>query len=196
MFALGLDTSQRWLAAALMEDDTLLEAVQLDCPKQQSERLMPVVDELLRRRGLEAGDIGRWVITIGPGSYTGVRIAMTLAKVAGSLMEKEVYTLSSLQLIAGDQDCWAITDARAGRVYAGRYRGGTPLQDDAIYPLAQMREQAADLPVKGDGHLLGRADDYGDLGANFLTLKPHWRKVERIDTLTPSYLKSSEAYRR
>ena len=80
MYAVGLDTAQKFLLIALMKDGSLVDSVQTDCPKQQSEMLLPVLDELLKKHSLEAMDIDEWVITRGPGSYTGIRIAMEIRK--------------------------------------------------------------------------------------------------------------------
>lgn len=195
MYTVGLDTSQKFLVLALMQDGKLIEGIQEDCPKQQSEFLLPKLDELLKKHGLQALDIDEWVITRGPGSYTGVRIAMTLVKVLGSLADKKVYTLSSLQLYAGLRDCYAVMDARASRVYCGRYKDGEPLMEDTIYKNDEMQKIVDEgQPVTGDLHLFGSEDEYGDLAENFALLRQHYQPVENIDLLTPVYLKSNAEY--
>ncbi|MBR0385885.1 MAG: tRNA (adenosine(37)-N6)-threonylcarbamoyltransferase complex dimerization subunit type 1 TsaB [Erysipelotrichaceae bacterium] len=195
MYAVGLDTAQKFLLIALMKDGSLVDSVQTDCPKQQSEMLLPVLDELLKKHSLEAMDIDEWVITRGPGSYTGIRIAMTLVKVLGSLAGRKVYTLSTLQLYAGLKDCYVIMDARASRVYAGRYRNGSPMMADTVYKNEQMAEIIeSGETVCGDLHLFGREDVYDDLAQHFADLREQWQPVENIDLLTPVYLKSSAEY--
>lgn len=195
MYTIGIDTSHRFLLIALIMDDELLDSVQLECFKHQSEYLIPEVQKLLEKHGLAVDDIENWVVTRGPGSYTGVRIGMTMVKVVGSLMKKNVYTLSTLQLYAGLEDTYVITDARAKRVYAGRYKDGKALVDDTIYMNDYMAELIEEgVSVKGDLHLFGREDVYGSLAENFVLLRPYWEKVENIDLLAPSYLKDSEEY--
>lgn len=196
MYAVGIDTSQNFLLLALMKDDELIDSVQEECLKQQSERLLPELDSLLKKHGLKSLDIDSWVITKGPGSYTGVRIAMTLAKVIGSISSKNVYTLSTLQLYAGLRDCYVVLDARAKRVYAGRYRDGRPLMEDCIYSNEQVRAiiDSQQQEVIGDLHLFGLKDSYDHLAENFVSLRPCWEKVENIDILTPTYLKSNAEY--
>ncbi|MBE6103605.1 MAG: tRNA (adenosine(37)-N6)-threonylcarbamoyltransferase complex dimerization subunit type 1 TsaB [Erysipelotrichaceae bacterium] len=195
MYTVGVDTSHQFLLLALLKDDRLVEGVQLDCFKHQSEYLIPEISKLLERHGLEASDIDSFVVAQGPGSYTGVRIGMTMAKVLGSLMNKEVYTLSTLQLYAGLEDCYVIMDARAKRVYVGRYKDGKPLMEDTIYTNDRMKEIIdSGANVIGDLHLFGQEDRYGDLAQHFADLREFWQKVDNVDLLTPTYLKSSEEY--
>ena len=195
MYTVGVDTSHQFLLLALLKDDRLVEGVQLDCFKHQSEYLIPEISKLLERHGLEASDIDSFVVAQGPGSYTGVRIGMTMAKVLGSLMNKDVYTLSTLQLYAGLEDCYVIMDARAKRVYVGRYKDGKPLMEDTIYTIDRMKEIIdSGANVIGDLHLFGQEDRYGDLAQHFADLREFWQKVDNVDLLTPTYLKSSEEY--
>ena len=197
MYTVGIDTSHRFLLVALIRDDELLDSVQLECFKHQSEYLIPEVQKLLRKHELEVNDIDSWVVTRGPGSYTGVRIGMTMVKVIGSLMHKNVYTLSTLQLYAGVNDTYVVMDARARRVYVGRYRDGKAVMEDTIYTndyMASLINEGVD--VKGDLHLFNQEDVYGSLAENFVLLKPYWEKVENVDLLAPSYLKDSEEYLR
>ncbi|MBQ2685894.1 MAG: tRNA (adenosine(37)-N6)-threonylcarbamoyltransferase complex dimerization subunit type 1 TsaB [Erysipelotrichaceae bacterium] len=195
MYTVGVDTSHQFLLLALLKDDRLVEGVQLDCFKHQSEYLIPEISKLLERHGLEASDIDSFVVAQGPGSYTGVRIGMTMAKVLGSLMNRDVYTLSTLQLYAGLEDCYVIMDARAKRVYVGRYKDGKPLMEDTIYTNDRMKEIIdSGANVIGDLHLFGQEDRYGDLAQHFADLREFWQKVDNVDLLTPTYLKSSEEY--
>ncbi len=195
MYTIGIDTSHRFLLVALIRDDTLLDSVQLECFKHQSEYLIPEVQKLLAEHQLTVNDIENWVVTRGPGSYTGVRIGMTMVKVVGSLMKKNVYTLSTLQLYAGLDDTYVIMDARARRVYAGRYKDGKAVMADTVYTNDYMAELIQEgVAVKGDLHLFGKDDIYGSLAENFVLLKPYWEKVENVDLLAPSYLKDSEEY--
>lgn len=196
MYALGMDTSHQFLVIALLKDGSVIDSLQLACFKHQSEYLVPEVQKILERNSLEVKDIEDWIVTRGPGSYTGVRIAMTMAKVVGSLEKKNIYTLSTLQLYAGKRDCYVIMDARAKRAYIGRYRDGEALMTDTVYPLTQVAEimEKGDVEFMGDLHLFGKEDDYGDIAANFGLLRDRWEKVENPDLLVPSYLKSNEDY--
>ncbi len=195
MYALGMDTSHAFLVICLMKDDRVIDAVQMFGRLRQSQLLVMEVRKMFDRQNLAAKDIDALVVTRGPGSYTGVRIAMTFAKVLASVGEKKLYTLSTLQLYAGLEDCYSIIDARAKRVYVGRYKDGRPLMKDTIYTNDKMKEIVSDgTKVVGDLHLFGREDAYGDLCRNFVLLRDPWTPVENVDLLAPSYLKSNEEY--
>ncbi|MBQ4251950.1 MAG: tRNA (adenosine(37)-N6)-threonylcarbamoyltransferase complex dimerization subunit type 1 TsaB [Erysipelotrichaceae bacterium] len=195
MYALGMDTSHAFLVICLMKDDKVIDAVQMFGRLRQSQLLVMEVRKMFDRQNLAAKDIDALVVTRGPGSYTGVRIAMTFAKVLASVGEKKLYTLSTLQLYAGLEDCYSIIDARAKRVYVGRYKDGRPLMEDTIYTNDKMKEIVSDgTKVVGDLHLFGREDAYGDLCRNFVLLRDQWTPVENVDLLAPSYLKSNEEY--
>ncbi|MBO4218865.1 MAG: tRNA (adenosine(37)-N6)-threonylcarbamoyltransferase complex dimerization subunit type 1 TsaB [Erysipelotrichaceae bacterium] len=196
MYALGIDTSHLFLLIVLMNEDGVVDAVQLDCFKQQSEYIISQMDELLKRNSLTIGQVDDIVVTRGPGSYTGVRIGMTVAKVLGSITGKNVYTLSTLQLYAGRSDCRVLIDARAKRVYSGRYRDGKVLEPESIL----FNQEAETLLEKenceffGDLHLFGRQDRYEHLADNFFALKSLWQKEEDVDRLAPVYFKSRKEY--
>ena len=191
-----MDTSQAFLVLALMEGDTLLDSVQETCWKRQSEELFPRLIDLLKKHGLSASDIGQIVITKGPGSYTGVRIAMTVAKVFCAMNEIPLFTLGSLQLIAGmEEDVHVLMDARGHRAYHAEYRSGILQGEVEALDLDVLKEMLSDEDrVLGDGHLIGREDAWPNLAENFVSLKALWQPVEQVHLLTPDYLKPNESY--
>lgn len=196
MITLCMDTSQAFLVIALLKDGELLDGIQEVCWKHQSEELYPRLIALLEKHGLSSDDIGEMIITKGPGSYTGVRIAMTAAKVFCSLKEIPLSVLGSLQLIAGTSSrARVLMDARGHRAYHALYENGKLIGDiealdvDEIQTIVKEGET-----VLGDGHLIGIADVWPDLTRNFADLAGMALPVEQIHLLTPEYLKPSEAY--
>lgn len=197
MYTLALDTSHKFLLVVLMDDEKTIDYIQMECLKQQSEFILIKIEELLNRNNVQIEEVGNVVVTVGPGSYTGVRIAMTVAKILGSIAQKTVYSLSTLQLYAGKKDCYVVMDARAKRVYAGRYNNGEALQPDSVIFNEEMEKILSESTCQlvGDVHLFkDEEDEYTDIAENFMILKDKWVKVDNIDTLTPVYLKSKEDY--
>ena len=195
MYTLGLDTAHLFLTIVLMDHNKVVDYYMQPCLKKQSENMIVEVDNLLKKHNLTVNDITKLVITSGPGSYTGVRIAMTFAKVLGSICDKEVYTLSTLQLYAGKKECMVLLDARANRCYFAKYKDGQPIIKDCIKTNDEIREMLdSDCIIKGDLHLFNREDNYQDIVNNFIDLKDQWVKVDNIDLLTPVYLKSNQEY--
>ena len=96
-----MDTSHRHLVIALIEDQTVVAGCAIPSWKKQSETIFPKWIELMDQAGWQASQIGALVVSVGPGSYTGVRIAMTIAKVFATTRNVPLYTLSTLQLYAG-----------------------------------------------------------------------------------------------
>jgi len=195
---LGMDTSGKYLNLALIDNDKTTDYIHEECFKHQSERILPEIDNLLKRNNLSHDDIEAFVLTRGPGSYTGVRIAMTLAKVWASVKKLPVYTVSSLQLYAGNKEMTAVyLDARAHRGYTGFYNLGYAVEEDSVYTEEDFREFTADKP---DWEVISDTEEFGnniteDICLNFLKLKKYWEKVENVDALVPVYLKDALEYK-
>lgn len=193
MITICLDTSFSFLTVGLLENDHILYRKQQKLPRQQSEEVFVFINEALQAIGRHVKDIDAFVVTRGPGSYTGVRIAMTIAKVAATVSTVEVYTLSTLQLIMGRQTGFAFIDARSQRIYGAHIEAGR-LLDEAIYPLAYLSTLDDTVMLQGDLTLLGRAAITPDYVQNFLDLKDQWVHVDTIAALVPTYLKDQSEY--
>ncbi len=196
MITLCMDTSQSFLVLALLKEDQVLASVQEVCWKRQSEELFPQLIRLMEDNGVRTEDISEIVITSGPGSYTGVRIAMTVAKVFAAMKELPLFTLGSLQLIAGmERHVHVLMDARGHRAYHAVFENGKAVTEPQAVDVDELRDLIGEEEeVLGDGHLIGREDCWGNLAENFLLLKQEWKAVDNVHLLTPDYLKPSEAY--
>lgn len=95
MITLCMDTSHVFLALALIRDDTLIASVCEQCWKRQSEEIFPKLIAMCEDAGVTPDDISQVVISKGPGSYTGVRIAMTVAKVLCAMKNIPLYTVGT-----------------------------------------------------------------------------------------------------
>lgn len=192
MITLCMDTSHTWLVIGLIRDNELIGKYQEKCWKKQSEELFPQLVNLMNTCGLTTEDIDQIVISRGPGSYTGVRIAMTVAKVFCAMRNLPIYTLSSLLLYAGKKDCRVVTDARGHRVYTCLFKDGKPLEEEKAIAIEDLDSHGQD--IVGDGSLVGFEDNWPDIAQNFLDLKDEWMKAENVHLVTPEYLKSSASY--
>ncbi len=193
MITLCMDTSHKWLVLGLIKDDQVIAKVQEECWKKQSEEIFPKLIEMTESVNLGPDDIDQIVISEGPGSYTGVRIAMTIAKVFCAMRDLPLYTIGTLNLYAGMEKCRVVTDARGKRVYTCRYENGKALEEQKAVAIADLQIPAEE-EVIGDGSLVGRQDKWPDLVENFLALKTEWKKAENVHLVVPEYLKPSESY--
>lgn len=151
----------------------------------------------MKRNGVALAEVSNVVVSIGPGSYTGVRIGLTVAKILGSIVGKNVYTLSTLQLYAGLDNALVLLDARAKRCYVGRYNKGSALGEDKVMTNEEIRELLNDdVTLIGDLQLFDKESCYPEVEQNFMRLKDRWQKASNVDLLTPAYLKSSQEYLR
>lgn len=194
MLTLCMDTSHVLLVVALIENDKVIGKIQKECWKKQSEEIFPALEELLKVSNKKVEDIDSIAITEGPGSYTGVRIAMTVAKVFAATKKLDLYTISTLKLYAGlTKNALVVLDARGSRLYSASYNSDNNLPL-AIRSIDEVKEYASNYTVIGDGHLIGATDNYPDVADNFLALKNDWTKNENVHLVEPEYLKSNEAY--
>ena len=195
MLTLCIDTAYKYLTVALIRDDRVIEAISNECFKRQSEEIFVALEELFGKAGINRRDIDSMCISSGPGSYTGVRIAMTIAKVYCKIAAIDLYKISTLKLYAGGKErTMVVMDARAKRAYVGAYDRNECLMPDQALPLDQI--DARDYNFILDGHLIGREDVFPDIPACFLNVKGEWEKVEEINFLAPEYLKESSEYYR
>jgi len=194
MLTLCLDTSHIFLTVCLIRDNEIIYKYQEECWKRQSEEIFPVLLKAFDDLSLQPEDIDNMVITEGPGSYTGIRIAMTIAKVICSMKNIPLFTLDTLLLYAGKKNCRVLLDARGGRVYTAVFENGLYTEDASASELKELEINEEELV--GDLHLIDREDYYPDLCENFLILKDLWKKSPDVNLVVPNYLKSIDSYRK
>lgn len=197
MKTLVMDTAWKNLVLALFEDDQMVAGFSRQAFKRQSETLFVELKKLLAKAGWKLKDIDEVIITDGPGSYTGLRMAMTVAKILGSQADMAIKTISTLQLYAGDAPAAnVLLDARGGRVYAGHIENGMPVWQ-GILPLDGVSEFLDQYPgvLYGEGELIGQEAADSDFLANARALLSLAKPVENIDALVPVYMKESDSYK-
>jgi tRNA threonylcarbamoyladenosine biosynthesis protein TsaB len=97
---LAIDTSSRQGSVALGRGDQLLEALDLPEQRRHAVELLPVVDDLLNRHRLTPQSIGELYISVGPGSFTGLRVSITTAKLLARVTGCRLVAVPTLDVIA------------------------------------------------------------------------------------------------
>ena len=148
----AFDTSSKALTLAILEDETLLAQMTLNIKKNHSITLMPAIDFLMNSLDMKPTDLDRIVVAQGPGSYTGLRMAVATAKTLAHTLKIEMVGVSSLLALVPEQVeglVIPVMDARRNNVYAGFYQSGQSVRPEAHLPLAEVLEIAgvADQPV-------------------------------------------------
>lgn len=221
MKILAIDTSNHPMSVALVEDDQLLATTTLNMVRNHSIYLMPTVDRLFKLVKWQPADLDRVVVAQGPGSYTGIRIAVTTAKVLADTEKIDLVGVSSLAVVARNvlptskEIIVPFFDARRGNVFAGAYQWKdgklvNQIQDQHL-AMTTLLDQLAkiDRPVILVGNMTKRIrDQYSELPANVkLAPRPYgipstyqlavageaMPPVKEIDPFVPHYLRITEA---
>lgn len=193
MLTLCIDTAYKYLTCALIKDDKIIASYCEECFKRQSEEVFLALDKIFKEANINKLDIDSICISKGPGSYTGTRIAMSIAKVIAEVKHIDLYTISTLRLYASDkQNCMVLMNARADRAYVGVYDKDNQVLKDCVMFVSDIDPK--DYEIIGDGSLLGKDDNFPDISDSFLKTKYMWEKVDNIAYLVPEYLKESESY--
>lgn len=201
MKTLAMDTAWNDLVIALFEDGKLVAGSSEKAPRRQSEQLNVRLKQLLDQAGWKLRDVEEVVITDGPGSYTGLRIAMTAAKIIGTQQHIPVRTLSLMQLYAGNaENALVVLDARGRRAYRAKVHQGN-MESMEIVPVEQAVDEAKEAAeagsLYGDVHLFeesGLEVQPSDFLANFESVLPLAQAAEDVSTLVPRYYKESSSY--
>jgi tRNA threonylcarbamoyladenosine biosynthesis protein TsaB len=215
---LAVETATRVLSVALLEGEALRAELSTVDPRAHAERLLPAIDALLAQAGVGLDAVGAFAVSIGPGSFTGLRIG--LATVKGLAFDTgrpvaAVPTLAALAAGAGaSEPTAALLDARRGEVYAALWDPQSEaLLLEGVYAPAELAallpprcavlaaedagSAAAEVVARlgagarllaGPG-ALARAWNVGRLGARLLARG----SAVAAEALVPRYLRRAEA---
>lgn len=123
---LAIDSTTKKASVALMTNDDKVLVKNIDNEITHSEKLLPLVDELLKENNVNLKDIDALACTLGPGSFTGVRIGIATVKALAKVLNKNIIGVTSLTLLANEglkqkannhKYVLATMDAKNNRVY-------------------------------------------------------------------------------
>lgn len=126
MNILGIDTSTKKANVCIKKDTTVLDR-SIDNEITHSEKLLPLVDKTLKEANISLNDIDHLACSIGPGSFTGIRIGLATVKAFAKVISKPIFAVSSLDILAytnnDDSDyVISIMDAKNSRIYYCLYK--------------------------------------------------------------------------
>ena len=192
MISLYIDTSTKYLCIGIAKDEKVIYKFQQEAIKKQSELTIPFLQKALKENNLELKDIDEVTVTIGPGSFTGIRIGMCVAKVLASLNNIPLKAISSLNSYASLGKKIVILDAKAKRVYLGIYNDNKKVIDECVVEISTLKEMLKDYPdydVVLDSYLIDLDSEEIDVIENMNRISLTSDVVENIDSLVPIYLK-------
>ena len=127
MKVLAVETSTMCGSVALLEEEKLISEYLLDIKTTHSERLMPAIDRVLKDSEVDLSQIDGFAVSLGPGSFTGLRIGLSAIKGLALAMNKPIAGIPTLDALAHNIPFSRYTispllDARRGEVYTALYR--------------------------------------------------------------------------
>lgn len=196
MKTIVMDSANKYLVVALYEDGKCIEKIQEIGNRRQSEYAIVYLEKLLNKYHLKVLDFDEMVITIGPGSYTGVRVALTIAKTIAATSAIKIKVISSLKAMAGMNKAISILDARSQKIFIGVYNQGIAVIKDKMIELKQLDQyinEFKDYEIVGDLSLIDKVDKEIDLADNIYKLSQMEDYIDDTDNLVPEYIKDVEA---
>ncbi len=159
MIVLALDTTLDACQCALVCDGEAVAAISEPMVRGHQERLAGMVGEAVAAAGLDFAAIDRVAVTVGPGSFTGLRVGLAFAKGLSLALARPLAGVGTLEALAGDIQGMraAVIDAGRGRIYLQVFEASDPLGEPEIIQLQEGVERLRELAgiLTGPGaHLL------------------------------------------
>lgn len=188
MYSLIIDSATKILYVGLVKDNKVLGEIYVEGQHDHAKNIVAKVDEILKANNIEAFDLDEIVAGIGPGSYTGVRMAVSVAKMLAVFGKKPLYSISTLKLMASGAKgkVLALIDARRGNSFSCILDTNKDeyIVKEGMYNTEEMLNKPYDLIVKEDNY---KVDALYVLNAK--------ERVEEAHLLVPNYLRETEAER-
>lgn len=200
MISLLIDTCTKNVCIALFNDKVLLDKIVHSNQIDLSSNFMVLVNDILSKNNVKVENVDKFFVAVGPGSFTGIRIGVTCAKVMAWSLKKDVIPFSSLELLAtvdsNNDYIVPLIDARRGYVFAGIYDNHLNcIMNDAYIKLDDLLEK-----IENDKSTTYVSLDNFDLE----TILPEYNVNKIIEkhfndipinphSLNPNYLKKTEA---
>ena len=214
MLILGVDCSSKQGSVALVRDSKPLYQCVYDSNMTHSQNLLSLIENAVSVCGINKSDIDLFAVTLGPGSFTGLRIGLALVKGMAMALNKPCVGVSSLSAMAKAVDLDGVVipcfDARRGQLYCSIIDGDTVVAEDDCRMVNDLEQFVAeckkDVFFVGDGKELcyNKFKDYENVKKHSVLMPciaygaclmaenmPQQTHFE----LSPSYLRLSQAER-
>lgn len=192
MVTILLDSSNTNLSVGIAKDNNLLDYISYEAWQRQSEYMIVELNKLLEKHNIKKEDITDVIVAKGPGSYTGVRIAITIAKTITVALDAKLYAVSSLRVQKdGTVPSICLINARSNRSYVGVYQNQEVLLNDCIMKNDEVMKYIEDHPdysVCGDTKYLNIQGIESNTMKEMLDLKDSLESINPL-SLKPVYMK-------
>ena len=155
--------------------------------------MIPEIDKLMEKLHLTRRDISGIIVSIGPGSYTGVRIALTIAKITSLACSCPIYPVSSLRVLKNNKKpSICLINARSGRSYFGVYEDKSTIVEDTIKTNDEVLEYIKNHPdycLCGNVQYLGLENTDTNICDQMISLMDVLNPAENELSVKPVYMK-------
>ena len=195
MLILGIDTSTKICTCSIFDSENgVIAETSLSVKKNHSNIVMPIIDNLFKISDLTINDIDKIAVAIGPGSFTGVRIALGIAKGLAMALNKPLIAVNELDILeaiasGNENEIIPLIDARKERVYY-KYQGD--YIDDYLINLISNFDKNKKYVFVGDGAINYENILKDNLGDNAIVL-PMYNTFPRASVLCELALNKEEA---
>ena len=195
MLILGIDTSTKICTCSIFDSENgIIAETSLSVKKNHSNIVMPIIDNLFKISDLTINDIDKIAVAIGPGSFTGVRIALGIAKGLAMALNKPLIAVNELDILeaiadGNENEIIPLIDARKERVY---YKYQNKYIDDYLINLISNFDKNKKYVFAGDGAINYKNILKDNLGDNAIIL-PMFNAFPRASILCELALNKEEA---
>ena len=195
MLILGIDTSTKICTCSIFDSENgVIAETSLSVKKNHSNIVMPIIDNLFKISDLTINDIDKIAVAIGPGSFTGVRIALGIAKGLAMALNKPLVAVNELDILeaiasGNENEIIPLIDARKERVY---YKYQNKYVDDSLINLISRFDKNKKYVFVGDGAINYTNILKDNLGDNAVIL-PMYNSFPRASILCELALNKEEA---
>ena len=202
MISLFIDTSMTNVSISIVKDNKIMSIIQEDIPNEHSKYATSYVKRVIDEALIDANDIDNILVVNGPGSFTGVRIGVTIAKTYGYLINKELIPVSSLKSLAissnRDDIVMSIIQANRSNFYVGIYdKDYNNLIEEGFVSgrrLIELIEEYDPYIVSNDYYVLGKYK-FNKVSLDVLRIVDYYKNMDKVNyhALVPNYLKLPQA---
>ena len=195
MLILGIDTSTKICTCSIFDSENgVIAETSLSVKKNHSNIVMPIIDNLFKISDLTINDIDKIAVAIGPGSFTGVRIALGIAKGLAMALNKPLIAVNELDILeaiadGNENEIIPLIDARKERVY---YKYQNKYVDDYLINLISNFDKNKKYIFVGDGAINYKNILKDNLGENAIIL-PMYNSFPRASILSELAINKEEA---
>lgn len=202
MKTLYIDTSSNYLYSGIVSENSILKEIKKEYQKDLSKEALPKIIELFEKTNLTPKDINKIIVVTGPGSFTGIRIGVTIAKTIAWSLNIPIISISGLTAMAissrSNTYKMPLIDARRGYVYGAIYdKDNNPIIEDSHIELKELLDKTKSLDkvvtITNDNITIDLSKENYD--PDILKIVNYFKNEEGISPhlVNPIYLKKTEA---